>query len=113
MRGPRAGGDAIAAPHRAGKTGAVGSRVRLALLVVPAAAALGLAGVGVWALLPLPEDMASPPPPRSEVLEDRHGLVLRATREADGERGGWVELDRVDPELIHAFVAMEDQRFFE
>ena len=46
-------------------------------------------------------------------IEDRHGLTLRSTRAADGARARWVPFDRIDPDLINAFVAVEDRRFWE
>ena len=46
-------------------------------------------------------------------IEDRHGLPLRSTRTTDGARARWVPFDRIDPDLINAFVAVEDRRFWE
>jgi penicillin-binding protein 1C len=46
-------------------------------------------------------------------LEDRHGLALRTTRAADGSRVRWLSLAEIDPDLIAAFVAVEDRRFYE
>ena len=46
-------------------------------------------------------------------IEDRHGLPLRSTRSADGSRARWVPFDRIDPDLINAFVAVEDRRFWD
>jgi penicillin-binding protein 1C len=66
-----------------------------------------------WVAWPLPSDVANPGPVPSLVIEDRHGLVLRATRSADGLRGGWIPLGEVDPEIIQAFLAAEDHRFFQ
>jgi penicillin-binding protein 1C len=47
------------------------------------------------------------------VLADREGLPLRATRAGDGTRARWVPVGDMDPDLITAFVAVEDKRFFE
>jgi penicillin-binding protein 1C len=44
-------------------------------------------------------------------LEDRFGRELRTTRSPDGSRGGWLELERMDADLIAAFLAVEDHRF--
>ncbi|MBX6365839.1 MAG: penicillin-binding protein 1C [Gemmatimonadetes bacterium] len=74
------------------------------------AAALALAG---WIAWPLPADVARPAPVPALVLEDRNGLVLRATRAADGSRGGWVPLAEVDPKILQAFLAAEDRRFYD
>jgi penicillin-binding protein 1C len=65
-----------------------------------------------WIALPLPSDVASPKPVTRLVMEDRAGLPLRATRTADGSRGGWTPLAEVDPRLVQAFVAAEDHRYF-
>jgi penicillin-binding protein 1C len=69
--------------------------------------------IGIWIALPLPADVADPAVVPSLVLLDRHGVPLRATRSDNGLRGGRVAFDRIDPEIIHAFVAVEDRRFFE
>ncbi len=81
------------------------------------AGTLGGAGVlaacaAAWIALPLPADVAAPPPVTRLVMEDRAGLPLRATRAADGSRGGWTPLAEVDPRLVQAFVAAEDHRYF-
>jgi penicillin-binding protein 1C len=68
---------------------------------------------GIWVALPLPADVANPPPVPSLVLLDRHGVPLRTTRSEQGTRGGSVAYERIDPEIIQAFVAAEDRRFFE
>ncbi|WP_158509010.1 penicillin-binding protein 1C [Gemmatirosa kalamazoonensis] len=39
--------------------------------------------------------------------------MLRATRAADGTDASWVPYDRIDPDVITAFVAVEDRRFWE
>jgi len=66
-----------------------------------------------WLALPLPAEIANPGPVPSLTLEDRHGLLLRTTRAADGSRGGWVPLEEVAPTVLQAFLAAEDHRFFE
>jgi penicillin-binding protein 1C len=66
---------------------------------------------GTWIALPLPADVAAPAPVASLVVEDRHGLVLRTTRDDDGSRGGWIPYGDIDPDLVRAFVAVEDRRF--
>jgi penicillin-binding protein 1C len=68
--------------------------------------------LAVWIAWPLPADMAHPAVVPSLALHDRHGLALRTTRAQDGSRGGWIAFDRIDPEIIQAFIAAEDRRFF-
>jgi penicillin-binding protein 1C len=70
------------------------------------------AGAAGWIALPLPAEVASPPPVPRLLMEDRAGLPLRATRAADGSRGGWTPLADLDPRLVQAFVAAEDHRYF-
>jgi penicillin-binding protein 1C len=47
------------------------------------------------------------------VLLDRAGLPLRSTRAGDGHLRRWVPLAEMDPDLIAAFLAVEDYRFYE
>src|SRR5687767_6576118 len=75
-------------------------------------AALSLAITG-WIALPLPRAMREPSPVPSATLMDRHGMPLRVTRSSDGFRGGWVSIDQIDADVIRAFVAAEDHRFYD
>jgi len=68
---------------------------------------------GVWVALPLPRALTSPPQVASVTLEDRNGLVLRSTRAGDGSLQRWLSLAEIDPDLLEAFVAGEDHRFYE
>src|SRR5438093_11178166 len=80
--------------------------------VVAAIAAL-LLWAGIWVTLPLPPALTSPPQVASVTLEDRNGLVLRSTRAGDGSLQRWLSLAEIDPDLLEAFVAGEDHRFYE
>ncbi|MBW3654580.1 MAG: penicillin-binding protein 1C [Gemmatimonadetes bacterium] len=73
------------------------------------AAVLGTAG---WIARPLPAEFARPAPVPALAIQDRGGMLLRATRSADGSRGGWTGMGEVDPRLVQAFLAVEDHRFF-
>ncbi|MEZ4456442.1 MAG: biosynthetic peptidoglycan transglycosylase [Gemmatimonadales bacterium] len=42
----------------------------------------------------------------------RDGTVLRSTRASDGGRQRWMPLADLDPDLLVAFVAAEDRRFY-
>ena len=90
---------------------------RRLLLGACGAAALGAgalaAAAALWVARPLPAALTAPPTAPSLVIEDRHGLVLRTTRAADGSRARWLALGEMDPQLIQAFVAVEDRRFFD
>ena len=85
-------------------------RVRLGLLAVTATLA---AGTSAWVLWPLPQGLVRFDAPPGVRLEDRSGIELRSTRAADGSLRRWVPLAEMDPDLIAAFVATEDRRFYE
>ena len=78
-----------------------------------AVAAIVAAALGAWVLLPLPDDLLSRDDSSSLRLEDRHGLVLRTTRAADGSRAAWTPIAEMDADLLAAFIAIEDRRFHE
>ncbi|MEP6621781.1 MAG: penicillin-binding protein 1C [bacterium] len=79
------------------------------------AGAIGAMAVctGVWLLMPLPAAMMARPSSPGITVQDRHGATLRSTRAADGSQTRWMSYDRIDPDLINAFVAVEDRRFWE
>ena len=85
---------------------------RRALLAAASAAAATIAAAAGWIALPLPGGLTAPPQAASLTIEDRHGLPLRTTRAPDGSRTRWLALSEVDPQLIQAFIALEDRRFF-
>ena len=79
----------------------------LATLAVAAVAAV------VWISLPLPATLSGPPAALSLEIQDRNGLLLRATRSSDGSHAQWVPYEQIDVDLINAFVTIEDRRFWE
>ncbi len=84
-------------------------RILLSLaLALAALPALTLA----WIAWPLARGLTDPPAAQSLVLEDRNGLPLRTTRAPDGTLDRWLALDEMDPQLLQAFVALEDRRFY-
>lgn len=85
-------------------------RLILASMIVAFAAPLLVAA---WILLPLPDGLLDGIPVSGVEIVDRHGIRLRTTRSGDGERARWLALDEVDGDVIGAFLATEDQRFFE
>ena len=89
--------------------GAVALAARAAL-----AAAVVALTTGAWIAWPLPAHVRSAELPSGAgiTLTDREGVVLRTTRAADGSRVRWMPLDAIDPDIIAAFVAVEDQRFY-
>src|SRR5437667_3988874 len=92
--------------------GSVTRRKRV-LAVVGVTLAAGVFAVGAWVALPLPGALLSPPQVASLTLEDRNGLVLRSTRAGDGSLQRWISLGEIDPDLLEAFVAGEDHRFYD
>ena len=86
---------------------------RRAAIVGAIASAVSVVGLGLWLMRSLPASMIAPPRTAGIVIEDRHGVVLRTTRSADGSRERWIGYDRIDPDLINAFVAVEDRRFWD
>ena len=70
--------------------------------------------VAAWIAWPLPASLLTPSAGDVGVtIADRNGLVLRSTRAADGSQARWVSYDRIDVDLVNAFVAVEDRRFWE
>jgi len=90
-------------------------RRTLAWLTRSVAATLGVAAiaVGVWLARRVPPGVLSRDGAPGVTIEDRHGIPLRSTRARDGSDVRWVVYDRVDPDLINAFVAVEDKRFWD
>ena len=80
------------------------------------AAALALSGacavaaLTIWLTRPLPAGLLDVGTP-GLVLLDRAGLPLRSTRAGDGNLRRSVALAEMDPDLIAAFLAVEDRRF--
>jgi len=89
------------------------NRRRRVLALVGTAMAAGVLAAGVWVALPLPGALLAPPRVASLTLEDRNGLVLRSTRAGDGSLQRWISLGEIDPDLLEAFVAGEDHRFYD
>src|SRR5258706_8473473 len=89
------------------------SRRRLVWAIVGGTLSAVLLGAGVWVALPLPSALTAPPVVASLTLEDRNGLVLRSTRSGDGSLQRWLSLGEIDSDVLMAFVASEDRRFYE
>jgi penicillin-binding protein 1C len=84
--------------------------VKLARRVLATAVLAGF-GVGGWVAWPLPRGLLDAPPATSVTLLDRFGQPLRATRPTDGTDRRWIALADVDPDILRAFVTLEDHRF--
>ncbi|MEO8294832.1 MAG: penicillin-binding protein 1C [Gemmatimonadota bacterium] len=82
---------------------------RAALLAL----ALMMVSATAYVLWPLPPQLISRGTGGGVQLEDRHGLLLRSTRSAEGSREQWTPLEQVDADVIAAFVAVEDHRFYQ
>ena len=88
------------------------SAVRLLLwstITLAAAIAAGL----VWIASPLPAAMMARELPQGITVQDRHGVTLRSTRSTDGSSARWMSYEQIDPDIINAFVAVEDRRYWE
>jgi penicillin-binding protein 1C len=73
---------------------------------------LATGGAFTYVLWPLPMGLVTRSAGTGVRLEDRHGLVLRTTRAQDGSLQRWVALGDIDPDIIAAFLAVEDHRFY-
>ena len=84
-------------------------------VVLTIATTLGVVAIiiAAWIARPVPASALARDAGLGIVIEDRHGIPLRSTRAADGSDSRWVVYDRIDPDLINAFVAVEDKRFWE
>ena len=88
-----------------------GGGVKRVAVGVGAGVAAVVAGTVLWVARPLPPHLLEPAT-RVVTLEDRFGRTLRTTRAPDGSRGGWLRLAELDADIIAAFVAVEDHRFY-
>ncbi len=86
-----------------------GRRIGAAIRLTAAVAALA---IFAWISRPIPSQLLRSGLEPGTVLRDREGRLLRDARAVDGSRRRWVPLDRVDPDLIAAFLAAEDRRFY-
>ena len=68
--------------------------------------------LAAWIAWPLPEAMLAPSVAPAVTVADRNGIPLRGTRASDGTRARWVSIAELDPDLITAFLAVEDRRFY-
>jgi len=84
---------------------------RVAATLVLSGATVVLAAV-VWVSRPIPAVLLRAGLQPGTVLRDREGRVLRDARAIDGSRRRWVPLERMDPDLLAAFLAAEDRRFY-
>lgn len=84
---------------------------RILWFALGSALLLGAIAFG-YILWPLPPGLVSRSPGTGLRVEDRHGLVLRTTRAQDGSLQRWVPLGEMDPDVIAAFLAVEDHRFY-
>ena len=92
----------------AGRRATIRKAGKVAMAII-AVLALSVAG---YVMLPLPDGLTSTGVSGIRI-EDRHGLVLRSTRAEDGNLQRWTSLDSLDPDVIAAFLAVEDHRFFD
>src|SRR5262245_3871098 len=90
-----------------------GTSARLARSLALATLAFGLTIGGIWMAWPLSPNTLVRDVGQGVTIEDRHGLALRSTRSADGSNARWVPYAEIDGDIINAFVAVEDRRFWD
>ena len=71
-----------------------------------------MTGIAVWVWTPIDPALLSRDAVTALTIEDRHGAALRSTRSADGSQASWVPFADIDPDIVNAFVAVEDRRFW-
>lgn len=86
--------------------------VVIAVLSLSASGLIAVIGAIVWITRPLPASLLAADA-AGVLIEDRNGVRLRSTRAHDGTDARWVSYDQIDPDIINAFVAIEDKRFWE
>ena len=89
------------------------SRVKRGICFLAAFAGASVVALGGWVALPLPANLLKRDDAVSIRIEDRSGRVLRNTRGKDGVDVAWVSYADIDPDVINAFVATEDRRFWD
>ena len=91
------------------------NRARLRVVAKVAAGSIGLAIVATvtWIATPISAATFTRDGGQGVTIEDRHGIALRSTRAEDGSNARWVPYGQIDPNLINAFVAVEDHRFWD
>jgi penicillin-binding protein 1C len=73
---------------------------------------VAVAAVAGWVAWPLPAALLAPPATTSVTVLDRFGQPLRMSRAADDADQRWIPLGDADPDLLRAFIALEDHRFY-
>jgi penicillin-binding protein 1C len=87
-------------------------RYRRAARIVCALFGASIVAITAWVAWPIPGAQLARGTGDGVTIEDRSGVVLRSTRAADGSNSTWVPYDRIDADVINAFVAVEDRRFW-
>jgi len=84
---------------------------KTAVLFVSAFCVLILLGISIYtAIGPLPQESLTPPP--SPVILDRYGKPLRFFLASDDRWRFYTSLQEIDPNMIKALIAYEDQWFY-
>src|SRR5258705_8438780 len=84
-----------------------------ALRAAAVAAVAIVVALALWLAWPVPASLLARDAAEGISIEDRQGLVLRSTRAVDGSQVRWLSFAELDPDLINAFVAVEDRRFWD
>ena len=84
-----------------------------ALRAAAVAAVAIVVALALWLAWPVPASLLARDAAEGISIEDRQGLVLRSTRAVDGSQVRWLSFAELDSDLINAFVAVEDRRFWD
>jgi penicillin-binding protein 1C len=109
--GPPAERHGAAHTTRRGSWYAMRRVLRTGLRAGAATVAVAALVFAAWVLTPVPAERLAAGSTGLRI-EDRNGLLLRSTRAEDGSRARWTPLAEMDPDLLLAFVAVEDKRFW-
>jgi penicillin-binding protein 1C len=88
-------------------------RSKRVVACVTLAAAIAVCAAATWICWPVSQGELTRDAGSGVTIVDRHGLVLRSTRAADGSDARWLSYDQIDPDVINAFIAVEDRRFWD
>jgi len=89
------------------------ARVQLGVKIAAGLLAASIIATVAWIAMPIPSSMLARDGGRGVTIEDRNGIALRSTRAGDGSNARWIPYNQIDPDLINAFVAVEDRRFWD
>ena len=102
----------VRAPSRSGRGSGLGRA--LVRVMLAGLAALGFLAfiIGAWVFRPIPPAMLSRDSVFDVIVEDDRGVLHRSTRLPGEINVRWTGYERIDRDVINAFVATQDERFW-